>query len=164
MPALLPPYLCPPVETTRPRWASIPRSSRACTGASALARLLATGIVHRRRNLGFRGAGSVCAVRREVLIRFHEHKNPPNASSNVYQTADNRWFLIVMQPKDWPAIPPAIGRPELPGSILALRMTPLRPGNLDNSRRSRIRSSRRATAGALARHFRARAHHLRESS
>ncbi len=44
---------------------------------------------------------------------LHDRKNPPNATFNVYQTSDNRWFLIVMQPKDWPALPPAIGRPEL---------------------------------------------------
>jgi formyl-CoA transferase len=44
---------------------------------------------------------------------LHDRKNPPNAIFNVYQTLDNRWFLIVMQPKDWPALPPAIGHPEL---------------------------------------------------
>jgi crotonobetainyl-CoA:carnitine CoA-transferase CaiB-like acyl-CoA transferase len=44
---------------------------------------------------------------------LHDRKNPPNAIFNVYQTSDNRWFLIVMQPKDWPALPPAIARPEL---------------------------------------------------
>jgi crotonobetainyl-CoA:carnitine CoA-transferase CaiB-like acyl-CoA transferase len=44
---------------------------------------------------------------------LHDRKNPPNATFNVYQTADNRWFLIVMQPKDWPALPAAIGHPEL---------------------------------------------------
>jgi crotonobetainyl-CoA:carnitine CoA-transferase CaiB-like acyl-CoA transferase len=44
---------------------------------------------------------------------LHDRKNPPNATFNVYQTSDNRWFLIVMQPKDWPALPAAIGHPEL---------------------------------------------------
>ncbi len=44
---------------------------------------------------------------------LHDRKNPPNAIFNVYQTSDDRWFLIVMQPKDWPALPVAIGRPEL---------------------------------------------------
>jgi crotonobetainyl-CoA:carnitine CoA-transferase CaiB-like acyl-CoA transferase len=43
----------------------------------------------------------------------HDRKSPPKAIFNVYQTSDNRWFLIVMQPKDWPALPAAIGRPEL---------------------------------------------------
>src|ERR1700730_4142901 len=44
---------------------------------------------------------------------LHDRKSPPNAIFNVYQTSDNRWFLIVMQPKDWPALPAAIGQPEL---------------------------------------------------
>jgi crotonobetainyl-CoA:carnitine CoA-transferase CaiB-like acyl-CoA transferase len=44
---------------------------------------------------------------------LHDRKNPPNAIFNVYQTSDNRWFLIVMQPKDWPALVAAIGQPEL---------------------------------------------------
>jgi formyl-CoA transferase len=44
---------------------------------------------------------------------LHDRKNPPNAIFNVYQTSDNRWFLIVMQPKAWPALPTAIGQPEL---------------------------------------------------
>jgi formyl-CoA transferase len=44
---------------------------------------------------------------------LHDRKNPPNAIFNVYRTSDDRWFLIVMQPKDWPALPPAIGRPAL---------------------------------------------------
>src|ERR1700723_1405257 len=44
---------------------------------------------------------------------LHDRRNPPNAIFNVYQTSDGRWFLIVMQPKDWPALPSAIDRPEL---------------------------------------------------
>ena len=44
---------------------------------------------------------------------LHDRKNPPNAIFNVYQTSDDRWFLIVMQPKDWPALVAAVGQPEL---------------------------------------------------
>jgi len=44
---------------------------------------------------------------------LHDRKKPPNALFNVYQTSDDRWFLIVMQPKDWPALPAAIGHLEL---------------------------------------------------
>jgi crotonobetainyl-CoA:carnitine CoA-transferase CaiB-like acyl-CoA transferase len=43
----------------------------------------------------------------------HDRKNPPNAIFNVYRTSDSRWFLIVMQAKDWPALAVAIGQPEL---------------------------------------------------
>ena len=44
---------------------------------------------------------------------LHDRKNPPNATINVYQSADDHWFLIVVQPKDWPAMANAIGHPEL---------------------------------------------------
>jgi len=44
---------------------------------------------------------------------LHDRKNPPNATINVYQTGDDHWFLIVVQPKDWPALANAIGHPEL---------------------------------------------------
>jgi crotonobetainyl-CoA:carnitine CoA-transferase CaiB-like acyl-CoA transferase len=44
---------------------------------------------------------------------LHDRKSPPNASLNVYQTADGTWFLIVVQSKDWPALLAAIGRTDL---------------------------------------------------
>src|SRR6266852_1181741 len=44
---------------------------------------------------------------------LHDRKNPPNATLNVYQAGDDRWFLLVVQPKDWPALANAIGHPEL---------------------------------------------------
>src|SRR5216683_75922 len=44
---------------------------------------------------------------------LHDRKKPPNATFNVYQSADDQWFLIVVQPKAWPALANAIGRPEL---------------------------------------------------
>jgi crotonobetainyl-CoA:carnitine CoA-transferase CaiB-like acyl-CoA transferase len=44
----------------------------------------------------------------------HDRKTPPNALLNPYQTADNRWILLVAaQRKDWPAFAKAIGRPDL---------------------------------------------------
>ena len=44
---------------------------------------------------------------------LHDRKNPPNAIFNVYQTADDHWFLIVVQGKDWPALATGIAHPEL---------------------------------------------------
>src|ERR1700730_18625051 len=44
---------------------------------------------------------------------LHDRKNPPNAIFNGYQPSDARWFLIVVQAKDWPALAMGIGRPEL---------------------------------------------------
>ena len=49
---------------------------------------------------------------------LHDRKNPPNAILNVYQTADENWFVIVVQSKDWPAFAKAIGRPELISDVL----------------------------------------------
>ena len=44
----------------------------------------------------------------------HDRKNPPNALLNPYQTADNRWILLVAaQRKDWPGFVKAIEKPEL---------------------------------------------------
>src|SRR5260370_21309447 len=45
---------------------------------------------------------------------LHDRKKPPDATFNVYQSADDQWFPIVVQPKDWPALANAIRRPELP--------------------------------------------------
>jgi formyl-CoA transferase len=44
---------------------------------------------------------------------LHDRKNPPNPTLNVYQAADDHWFLIVVLPKDWPAFAKAVGHPEL---------------------------------------------------
>jgi formyl-CoA transferase len=44
---------------------------------------------------------------------LHDRKNPPNATFNVYRTADDHWFLIVITPDRWPALAAAVGRTEL---------------------------------------------------
>src|SRR5882757_4041226 len=44
---------------------------------------------------------------------LHDRTSPPNATLNVYQTADGTWFLIVVQSKDLPALVAAIGRSDL---------------------------------------------------
>src|SRR6202050_4310438 len=41
---------------------------------------------------------------------LHDRKNPPNAILNVYQTSDNRWFLIVVLGMHWQALAGAIGQ------------------------------------------------------
>ena len=92
---------------------------------------------------------------------LHDRKNPPNAIFNVYQTSDNRWFLIVMQPKDWPALPAAIGRQELLSDPRFADDAARGERALGTTRGDSGSSLRCATAGALARHFRARSHHLR---
>src|SRR5882757_5918977 len=44
---------------------------------------------------------------------LHDRTSPPNATLNVYQTADGTWFLIVVQSKDLPALVAAIGPSDL---------------------------------------------------
>ncbi|MDI3561893.1 CaiB/BaiF CoA-transferase family protein [Bradyrhizobium sp. Arg816] len=44
---------------------------------------------------------------------LHDRKSPPNAIFNVYQAADETWFLIVLTPDHWPAFATGIGRPDL---------------------------------------------------
>jgi crotonobetainyl-CoA:carnitine CoA-transferase CaiB-like acyl-CoA transferase len=48
-----------------------------------------------------------------TFFPLHDRKNPPNAIFNVYRTSDDRWFLIIVQEKDWPALVTGIGYPEL---------------------------------------------------
>jgi formyl-CoA transferase len=44
---------------------------------------------------------------------LHDPEAPTNPLMNPYETADGRWFLLVAQPRHWPALTQAIGHPEL---------------------------------------------------
>ena len=44
---------------------------------------------------------------------LHDRLNPPNATLNVYRSADDSWFLIVLSPDKWPGLTKAIDRPDL---------------------------------------------------
>jgi len=44
---------------------------------------------------------------------LHDRQKPPNATINLYRTADDGWFLIVLTPDKWPALARGIGRPDL---------------------------------------------------
>jgi crotonobetainyl-CoA:carnitine CoA-transferase CaiB-like acyl-CoA transferase len=44
---------------------------------------------------------------------LHDRTAPSNPLLNPYQSADGRWFLLVAQPRNWPALTEAIGHPEL---------------------------------------------------
>jgi len=49
-----------------------------------------------------------------IATIFEVYAKEPNAiDAGALISGVNRWFLIVMQPKDWPALPAAIGHPEL---------------------------------------------------
>jgi crotonobetainyl-CoA:carnitine CoA-transferase CaiB-like acyl-CoA transferase len=44
---------------------------------------------------------------------LHNPTAPTNPLMNPYQTSDGRWFLLVAQPAQWPALTRTIGHPEL---------------------------------------------------
>jgi formyl-CoA transferase len=44
---------------------------------------------------------------------LHDRKNPPNPTLNVYRTADDNWFLLVVTPDKLAALAQGIGRPDL---------------------------------------------------
>ena len=44
---------------------------------------------------------------------LHDRKSPPNPVMNVYRSADNQWFLLLVTPDKMSALATSIGRPEL---------------------------------------------------
>ena len=44
---------------------------------------------------------------------LHDRKSPPNPAMNVYRSADNQWFLLLVTPDKVSALATGIGRPEL---------------------------------------------------
>ena len=47
------------------------------------------------------------------LFGLHDRKNPPNPAMNVYKSADDHWFVILVTPDKVAALANAIGRPDL---------------------------------------------------
>ncbi len=44
---------------------------------------------------------------------LHDRKNPPNPAMNVYKSADDHWFVLLVTPDKVAALANAIGRPDL---------------------------------------------------
>jgi crotonobetainyl-CoA:carnitine CoA-transferase CaiB-like acyl-CoA transferase len=82
------------------------RRERTGKGSHVTTSLIAEGVW----SCGMSLQAALCGAQ---FFPLHDRKNPPNAIFNVYQTSDDRWFLIVVQAKDWPALATGIGRPEL---------------------------------------------------
>src|SRR5690348_2136057 len=47
------------------------------------------------------------------LFGLHDRKNPPNPAMNVYKSADDHWFVLLVTPDKLAALANAIGRPDL---------------------------------------------------
>src|ERR1700720_948753 len=47
------------------------------------------------------------------LFGLHDRKNPPNPAMNVYRSADDHWFVLLVTPDKVATLANAIGRPDL---------------------------------------------------
>ncbi len=82
------------------------RRERTGKGSYVTTSLLANGTW----SAGIAIQGALCDAK---FFPLHDRKNPPNATFNVYQTADEHWFLIVTTPDHWPGLAKGIGRDDL---------------------------------------------------
>jgi crotonobetainyl-CoA:carnitine CoA-transferase CaiB-like acyl-CoA transferase len=53
------------------------------------------------------------ALAEAEFFGLHDRKAPPNPAMNVYRSADNQWFLLLVTPDKVAALATGIGRPEL---------------------------------------------------
>jgi len=82
------------------------RRERTGQGAYVTSSLLAAGV--------WASAVSVqAALCGASFYPLHDRLSPPNPTLNVYRSADDNWFLIVLTPDKWPALANGIGRPDL---------------------------------------------------
>jgi formyl-CoA transferase len=82
------------------------RRERTGKGASVTTSLLAAGV----------WASGVVVQGALASARFyppHDRANPPNPLANLYRTADNVWFVLMVMPDKWPALTKAVGREDL---------------------------------------------------
>jgi formyl-CoA transferase len=82
------------------------RRERTGAGANVGTSLLAEGVWSAALPL----AGSLAGGKTYGL---HDRTAPSNPLINPYQTGDDRWFMLVAQPKHWPVLAKVIGHPEL---------------------------------------------------
>jgi len=82
------------------------RRERTGQGAYVTSSLLAAGV--------WASAVSVqAALCGASFYPLHDRLSPPNPTLNVYRSADDNWFLIVLTPDKWPALANGIERPDL---------------------------------------------------
>src|SRR3982074_3484324 len=82
------------------------RRERAGQGSNGTTALLAEGI--------WAAAVSIQgALSGAKLFGLHDRKNPPNPAMNVYKSADDHWFVLLVTPDKLAALANAIGRADL---------------------------------------------------
>jgi crotonobetainyl-CoA:carnitine CoA-transferase CaiB-like acyl-CoA transferase len=82
------------------------RRERTGKGSYVTTSLLAEGVWA----AGVMNAAALCDAR---FFPLHDRKNPPNAALNVYQTSDDKWFVLVVTPDKLTTLAKAIGRADL---------------------------------------------------
>src|SRR6266700_943964 len=82
------------------------RRERTGTGSYVTTSLLAEGI-------WAAGVSIQGALSGAKLFGLHDRKNPPNPAMNVYKSADDHWFVLLVTPDKVAALANAIGRADL---------------------------------------------------
>src|SRR5213080_2099533 len=82
------------------------RRERTGKGSSVTTSLLAEGI-------WAAGVSIQGALSGAKLFGLHDRKNPPNPAMNVYKSADDHWFVLLVTPDKLAALANAIGRADL---------------------------------------------------
>lgn len=82
------------------------RRERTGQGAYVTTSLLAQGV-------WANGVPVAGALADATFYPLHDRGAPPNATINVYRTADDTWFLLVMTTDKWPGFTTAIARTDL---------------------------------------------------
>lgn len=82
------------------------RRERSGTGSYVTTSLLAEGVWAAAVSV----QGALCGAK---FFGLHDRKNPPNPAMNVYKSADDNWFLLLVTPDKVAALANAIGRPDL---------------------------------------------------
>ena len=82
------------------------RRERTGKGSYVTTSLLAEGVWA----TGMMNAAALCDAR---FFPLHDRKNPPNATINLYRTADDQWLMLGTTPDKLPALAKGIGRADL---------------------------------------------------
>jgi crotonobetainyl-CoA:carnitine CoA-transferase CaiB-like acyl-CoA transferase len=82
------------------------RRERTGVGAYVTTSLLAEGVWAASVSI----QAALCEAK---FFGLHDRKNPANAAMNVYRSADNAWFVLIVTPDKVAAVAEAIGRREL---------------------------------------------------
>ncbi len=82
------------------------RRERTGSGAHVTTSLLAEGVWSASVSI----QGALCGAK---FFGLHDRTHPANAAMNVYRTADNTWFVLLVTPDKLAAVSKAIGRADL---------------------------------------------------